>query len=101
MSMFPSQPQLRRSPVNAGPPTCPIASRFLLSENKSMRLLLIVALFQTLQAPSLQLMQPSGSAAAPVVITLQDALERAKNFDVNYQAALTDATVAKGDRVQA
>src|SRR4051812_44170128 len=66
-----------------------------------MSLLLIVALFQTVQAPPLQLMQPSGPSAAPVVITLQDALERAKSFDLNYQTALADATVAKEDRVQA
>jgi outer membrane protein TolC len=52
-------------------------------------------------APTLQLMQPQGPAAAPVVITLQDALEKAQKLDVGYQSALYDAQVASEDRLQA
>ena len=41
------------------------------------------------------------SAAPPLTITLQDALERARVTDPQYHAALTDLGVARGDRVQA
>ena len=49
----------------------------------------------------LTLVQPPAPAAAPAVITLQDALERAKQNDVTFLAASTDATTAKEDSVQA
>src|SRR2546427_101642 len=52
-------------------------------------------------APPLQLMQPQGSAAPPPVITLQDALTRAKQVDAQYQGAMADAAVAREDRLQA
>ena len=40
-------------------------------------------------------------AGAPLTITLQDALERARLVDPQYHAALTDLEVAREDRVQA
>src|SRR5579862_1200972 len=51
--------------------------------------------------PPLQLVQPQGPTAPPPVITLQDALARAKQVDLGYQAAMTDASVAREDRLQA
>jgi outer membrane protein TolC len=52
-------------------------------------------------APPLQLVQPQGSTAPPPVITLQDALGRARQVDAQYQGAITDAAVAREDRLQA
>jgi len=52
-------------------------------------------------APPLVLVGPEAPAAAPVVITLQDALDRAKQNDLTFQTALADAAVAAGDRTQA
>src|SRR6516162_1961271 len=49
----------------------------------------------------LQLAHPPGEAAAPLVITLQDALDRARKFDVSVQTAISDAAVAREDRAQA
>jgi outer membrane protein TolC len=51
--------------------------------------------------PQLQLVQPQGATAPPPVITLQDALSRARQVDVGYQAAMTDVAVATEDRFQA
>jgi outer membrane protein TolC len=51
--------------------------------------------------PQLQLAHPQGDAAPPPVITLQDALDRAKRFDVQVQSAIADSTVAREDRAQA
>lgn len=51
--------------------------------------------------PPLQLVQPQGPTAPPPVITLQDALNRAKQVDAGLQAATTDAAVAREDRKQA
>ena len=51
--------------------------------------------------PPIQLVQPAGPAAPPSVVTLKDALERARQNDAQFQAAATDAQVAAGDRVQA
>ncbi len=50
--------------------------------------------------------QPSGqpenaAATAPVRLTLQDALERARKNSVQFQAALTNAGIARQDRRQA
>lgn len=51
---------------------------------------------------SVQLAQPSEtSQAAPLTITLRDALERARRNDASYNSAVTDARVAHEDRVQA
>lgn len=41
------------------------------------------------------------SQAAPLTITLQDALQRAQKNDPQYRSALTDLGLAKEDRVQA
>ncbi len=52
-------------------------------------------------APPLVLVGPQAPAAAPLVITLADALERAKQNDATFQTAVADAAVAAGDRAQA
>jgi outer membrane protein TolC len=52
-------------------------------------------------APALQLVQPQGSTAPPPVITLQDALGRARQVDAQFQGAIADAAVAREDRLQA
>jgi outer membrane protein TolC len=62
-------------------------------------LLLVVAVLQA--RPPLTLAQPPGEKAAPIVITLKDALERAKQNDQQFLAATADADVAHDDRVQA
>src|SRR5437870_10095282 len=59
------------------------------------------AFAQTPEPPSLQFARPQGPAAPPPVITLQDALDRAKQVDAQYQLAIADATVAREDRIQA
>src|SRR5262249_10212718 len=56
---------------------------------------------ETPTSPPLQLAQPEGTAAAPVVITLADALERARMVDATFQASAADAAVAREERVQA
>ena len=45
--------------------------------------------------------QQTSTPTAPLTITLQDALERARVADPQYHAALTDLGVARQDRVQA
>src|SRR5437773_5104951 len=59
------------------------------------------AFAQTPESPALQFARPQGPAAPPPVITLQDALDRAKQVDAQYQLAIADATVAREDRIQA
>ncbi|HEX5426382.1 MAG TPA: TolC family protein [Candidatus Acidoferrales bacterium] len=58
---------------------------------------------QAQEQPGVQLLQPPGGAqgTAPVTITLQDALERARKYDAQFQSVLYDAKSAKEDRVQA
>src|SRR5436190_10322432 len=56
---------------------------------------------QTTENPRLPLVQPKGLAAPPVVITLQDALERARKLDADVQSAVTDVKLAGEDRLQA
>ncbi len=51
--------------------------------------------------PPLPLVQAQGPAAPPPVITLQDALDRARQVDAQYQTAIADASVAREDRLQA
>jgi outer membrane protein TolC len=51
--------------------------------------------------PPLTLVQPPAPAGAPVTITLQDALDRARQNDSQFQTAVTDRDVARQDRVQA
>src|SRR5258706_3955014 len=61
-----------------------------------------IAAFGQAQAPDPQApsggIQPSGSA--PLTLTLQDALERAKKINPDYHSAVTDFGVAKEDKVQ-
>jgi outer membrane protein TolC len=64
-------------------------------------LMLSPALAQNVEPPPLQLVQPQGQAAPPPVITLQDALDRAKMLDAQYQLAVTNASLAREDRKQA
>jgi outer membrane protein len=54
------------------------------------------------QAPSVETAKQQGTAvAAPVRLTLQDALDRARKNSTQYQAALTSAGLAREDRTQA
>jgi outer membrane protein TolC len=46
----------------------------------------------------LQLEAPSGQAAPPVTVTLQDALGRARQNDAQLLSAITDAKIAREDR---
>ena len=61
---------------------------------------LTVAAQHTNAAPGVQT-QPVADSKAPTVITLQDALQRAKNLDTTYRTALTAAGIAHEDHVQA
>src|SRR5215471_11121690 len=56
---------------------------------------------QNPNTPQLQFVRPQGESAPPPVITLQDALDRAKRFDFAVQSAISDAAVAREDRAQA
>jgi outer membrane protein TolC len=53
------------------------------------------------QPASQQTAQPANSSAAPLRLTLQDALERARKNGTQLQAALTTAALARQDRTQA
>jgi len=64
-------------------------------------LFLFQAASPTPEAPLLQLVQPQGQAAPPQLITLQDALDRAKKLDAEYQNAIAGAAIAREDRTQA
>ncbi len=52
-------------------------------------------------APSPSLVHPEGAAGAPVVVTLADALQRARQNEPTFLAAAADAAVAHEDRIQA
>ena len=56
---------------------------------------------QTETPQPFQLVQPQGQAAPPPLITLQDALDRAQKLDAQYQLAISNAAIAREDRVQA
>src|SRR5678816_1068236 len=60
-----------------------------------------VAAAQSDNGQRLPLAQSQGASAAPVVITLQDALERARKLDVEVQSAIADVRSAGEERVQA
>lgn len=47
------------------------------------------------------LVHPEAPSGAPITVTLQDALERARQNESQFQAVLADAAVAREDRVQA
>jgi len=51
--------------------------------------------------PSLSLAHPDAPSGAPLVITLADALQRAKQNEPAFLAATADAALAREDRVQA
>jgi len=51
--------------------------------------------------PPLTLVKPDAPAAPPAMVTLQDALDRARQNDAQFQTAVADAQVAREDRVQA
>ncbi len=77
----------------------------------SLRLVVLAGLASAVLAPSLHaqtptqpplvLAQPEPQNGAPPVITLPDALERARTLDAQFQSASTDAQIAREDRVQA
>jgi outer membrane protein TolC len=48
-----------------------------------------------------QTLPASAPAAAPLRLTLQDALDRARKNSTQFQAALTNAALARQDRAQA
>ena len=51
--------------------------------------------------PAFQLVLPQGPAAPPPVITLQDALDRARRIDAQFQSAVADVAITREDRRQA
>jgi len=51
--------------------------------------------------PPLALAQPEPQNAPPPLITLKDALDRARELDAQYRSAETDAEIARQDRLQA
>ena len=52
-------------------------------------------------SPPLPLVRPEPPSGPPIVLTLQDALDRANQYDAQLQAAAAEAEIARGDRVQA
>jgi outer membrane protein TolC len=74
-------------------------SRTALSAAAVVLLMSAGAFAQVPQPPAL--VRPDASAGPPLTLTLQDALERAKQNDAQFQAASTDADLATEDRVQA
>lgn len=58
-----------------------------------------IAVLRAQQSPSSAV--PTQSTQAPLTITLQDALERARKNNVEFNAALTDQGVAHQDKIQA
>lgn len=51
--------------------------------------------------PPLSLVHPEGPSAAPPTVTLQDALQRARQNEMQFQASVADAAIAREERVQA
>jgi outer membrane protein TolC len=51
--------------------------------------------------PPLVLVHPEAGSGPPPVLTLQDALQRARQNDEQFQTAVADADIARDDRVQA
>src|SRR5262245_50796767 len=78
--------------------------------NRRLRVSVLVGLASTLVAAQLNaqitsqplaLAQPEPQTGPPPVITLSDALERARRLDAQFQSASTDLQIAREDRVQA
>jgi outer membrane protein TolC len=63
--------------------------------------LLLAICLATLDARAQQTSEPAASTQAPLTLTLQDALARARTNSIPFQAALTDQGVAREDRTQA
>ncbi len=57
--------------------------------------------FAQLQTLTAQTQENNAATGAPVTITLQDALQRARMNDPQYRSAITDLGLAREDRVQA
>jgi outer membrane protein TolC len=55
----------------------------------------------TLPMPPLPLVHPEGNGAPPAMVTLQDALQRARQNDAQFQTATADAQLSRENRVQA
>ena len=51
--------------------------------------------------PPIQLERPSPPSGAPAVVTLADALQRARQNDLTFQSGVADLEIARQDRVQA
>jgi outer membrane protein TolC len=51
--------------------------------------------------PPLDLARPEGASAPPAIITLRDAIEHAKENDLQFQTVEADVDAAREDRVQA
>src|SRR5262249_30532107 len=68
-----------------------------------VRLHLLAGILATFLAalPAIGQQQASTTSETPVRITLQEALDRARQIDVAYQAALSNAAVSHQDKKQA
>jgi outer membrane protein TolC len=68
-------------------------------------LLMLLRMHAQAQTPDanapLQFARPQGAGAPPAVITLQDALERARKVDISVQLALAEAEIAREEAIQA
>src|SRR6266700_320261 len=65
------------------------------------RVLVVFISFSVVSMSGQQSPAPAASTQAPLTLTLQDALARARSNSVQFQAALTDRGVAHQDQVQA
>jgi outer membrane protein TolC len=63
--------------------------------------LLLAICLAALNARAQQNAEPAASTQAPLTLTLQDALARARTNSIPFQAALTDHGVAREDKTQA
>ncbi len=71
-----------------------------MSARKSITRIVVFVVAMVAIAPA-QEAQPASSTQAPLTLTLQDALNRARANSVQFQAALTDQGIAHEDKVQA
>jgi outer membrane protein len=79
-----------------------LAGGVTLSIAKSItRIVLFVTVLFTIVPVFAQEAQPASSTLAPLTLTLQDVLNRARANSVAFQAALTDQGIAHEDKVQA
>jgi outer membrane protein TolC len=86
------------------PDTLTSPSRICTFRSPSILVLVLFAFssptFAQVQAPPPQPQPPATPTGAPLTITLQDALQRARLNDPQYRSALTDLGLARQDRVQ-